>query len=104
MKRSMDDLPPHAKTSSRPVTSLRRLGLIACLLGSLAIPLGSGPALGRDVASGTPDPVAWSEWLQQHRELEYPMSPAVLAWPDTVTVTDWLQDHLRLEYPDSQGV
>ena len=51
MRRSMDDLRPHAKTSPRPVTSLRRLGLIARPLGSLAIPLGSGPTSALDVGS-----------------------------------------------------
>lgn len=102
MKRATKDLRTHRMIPPRYVTSRLRLGLVACLVAGI-IQLSSGPALGQDVTSEAPDPMAWSEWLQQHRELEYPVRPGVLAWPDSTTVADWLQDHRELEYPESQG-
>jgi hypothetical protein len=105
MKGSIGDTRSVTAIPSRRVTSLPRLVLSACLVGAIA-PLGGGPALGQDLASGIPDPAAWSEWLQQHRQLEYPAgaSVAAAAWPDAITVAGWLQDHLELEYPGSQRV
>jgi hypothetical protein len=73
MTRSVGDLHSFPLIPSRPVTPPRRLGLIACLVGAGILSFGIGPALGQDLASGTPGAAAWSEWLEQHRQLEYTM-------------------------------
>jgi hypothetical protein len=103
MQHSMNDQRSAAVLQSRPARSTLRLALTACLVGAILPWLSIGPALGQEAASGAPDPQAWSEWRQQHLELEYPKGPGVPAVPDSATVASWVQDHFELENQDAQG-
>ena len=84
---------PHG-TQAGPASRLRRLGLMAALLGVCAIPLVGGSVAGQTPTGDPTEAAIWSGWLQRHLELEYPAGPAQLVVPGTI---GWAQ-HLELEY------